>query len=288
MDYAGISKRLIDFANAMVGHKRGGLAIVTVVTSCFFAAISGSGPATVAALGGVLIPAMERDHYDKRFATSIVASAGGIGMIIPPSIPFVIYAMLTGESVATMFMAGIIPGIYLGILFSVAALWYIKKYQPNIVYRKKATSEERKKAFKDALWGIMTPVIILGGIYSTLFTATEAAGIAVVYSLFVGIFVYKSINLKNLVDLFMDSAVSTGLIMFIMGSAGIFTWILTTSGVALQLSNALLGISKSPIVMLLITQVIFLIAGCFVDSASGFYLLLPILIPVVKLSLIHI
>lgn len=282
MDYAGISKRLIDFANAMVGHKRGGLAIVTVVTSCFFAAISGSGPATVAALGGVLIPAMERDHYDKRFATSIVASAGGIGMIIPPSIPFVIYAMLTGESVATMFMAGIIPGIYLGILFSVAALWYIKKYQPNIVYRKKATSEERKKAFKDALWGIMTPVIILGGIYSTLFTATEAAGIAVVYSLFVGIFVYKSINLKNLVDLFMDSAVSTGLIMFIMGSAGIFTWILTTSGVALQLSNALLGISKSPIVMILITQVIFLIAGCFVDSASGFYLLLPILIPVVK------
>ena len=154
MDYAGISKRLIDFANAMVGHKRGGLAIVTVVTSCFFAAISGSGPATVAALGGVLIPAMERDHYDKRFATSIVASAGGIGMIIPPSIPFVIYAMLTGESVATMFMAGIIPGIYLGILFSIAALWYIKKYQPNIVYRKKATSEERKKAFKDALWGL--------------------------------------------------------------------------------------------------------------------------------------
>lgn len=281
MDYAGISSRLINFANAMVGHRKGGLSVVTVITACFFAAISGSGPATVAALGGVLIPAMEKDNYNKNFAAALVASSGGIGMVIPPSIPFVIFAMLTGQSVGTMFMAGVIPGILLGVLFSAAALWHIKKYEPNIVVREKASTKVRMSTFKEALWGIMTPVIILGGIYSGLFTATEAAGVAVVYSLFVGVVIYKTIDFKSFKKLFLDSTVSSGLIMFIMGSAGAFTWILTTSGAATQLSNALLGISDSPIVLTLIMQVIFMIAGCFVDSASGFYLLLPILMPVV-------
>lgn len=281
MDYAGISSRLINFANAMVGHRKGGLAVVTVITACFFAAISGSGPATVAALGGVLIPAMERDNYDKRFATSLVAASGGIGMVIPPSIPFVIFAMLTGQSVGTMFMAGIIPGIMMGVVFSITALWYIRKYEPNIITREKANTSERLKTFKDALWGIMTPVIILGGIYSGFFTATEAAGVAVVYSLFVGVVIYKTINFDALKKLFLDATVSSGLIMFIMGSAGVFTWILTTSGAATLLTNSLLSISESPIVLTLIMQLIFMIAGCFVDSASGFYLLLPILMPIV-------
>lgn len=281
MDYAGISSRLIDFANAMVGHRKGGLSVVTVITACFFAAISGSGPATVAALGGVLIPAMEKDNYNKNFASALVAASGGIGMVIPPSIPFVIFAMLTGQSVGTMFMAGIIPGVLLGVLYSIAALWHINKHEHNIVVREKASSAARWKTFRDALWGIMTPVIILGGIYSGKFTATEAAGVAVVYSLFVGCIIYKTIDMKAFIRLFLDSTVSSGLIMFIMGSAGVFTWILTTSGAATQLSNALLSISDSPIVLTLIMQVIFVIAGCFVDSASGFYLLLPILMPVV-------
>ncbi|MDO5037297.1 MAG: TRAP transporter large permease [Tissierellia bacterium] len=281
MDYAGISSRLINFANAMIGHRKGGLAVVTVVTACFFAAISGSGPATVAALGGVLIPAMEKDKYDKSFATSLVAASGGIGMVIPPSIPFVIFAMLTGESVATMFMAGIIPGILMGVLFSLAALWYLNKFGEEVIVREKASSQERWSTFKDAMWGIMTPVIILGGIYSGFFTATEAAGIAVVYSLFVGVAIYKTIDFKAFINLFLDATVSSGLIMFIMGSAGLFTWILTTSGVAGVMSNALLNLSDSAIVLTLIMQLIFLIAGCFVDSSSGFYLLLPILMPVV-------
>lgn len=280
MDYAGISTRLINFANAMVGHRKGGLVVVTVITACFFAAISGSGPATVAALGGVLIPAMEKDKYNKNFATALVASAGGIGMVIPPSIPFVIFAMLTAQSVGTMFMAGVIPGILMGVLFTIAGLWHVRK-DKNIIIREKASKAERLHAFKEAMWGIMTPVIILGGIYSGFFTATEAAGVSVVYSLFVGIFIYKTIDIKAFKNLFLSSAVSSGLIMFIMGSAGLFTWILTTSGVAGQMSNSLLSISDSPIVLTLIMQVIFLITGCFVDSASGFYLLLPILMPVV-------
>lgn len=280
MDYAGISTRLINFANAMIGHRKGGLVIVTVVTACFFAAISGSGPATVAALGGVLIPAMEKDKYNKNFATALVASSGGIGMVIPPSIPFVIFAMLTGQSVGTMFMAGIIPGILMGTLFIIAGLLYTRK-NTEIVVREKASSKVRWDTFKEALWGIMTPVIILGGIYSGVFTATEAAGVSVVYSLFVGIFIYKTIDYKAFRNLFLSSAVSSGLIMFIMGSAGLFTWILTTSGAAGQLTNSLLSVSDSPIVLILIIQVILLIAGCFVDSASGFYLLLPILMPIV-------
>lgn len=281
MDYAGISKRLINFINACVGHTRGGLAVVTVIVACFFAAISGSGPATVAAIGGVLIPAMQKNGYDKNFATAIVASSGGIGMVIPPSIPFVIYAMLAEQSVGTMFMAGIIPGILMGVAFSVTALIYMRN-DKNVVTREKASGAEIWKTFKDAIWGILAPVIILGGIYGGVFTPTEAAGVAVVYALLVGVFIYKEIDLKAMVNMFKDAAVSSGIIMYIMGTAGAFTWILTTTGIAGKLSNGLLGISDNGTVLMLIMMLIFMIAGCFVDSASGFYLLLPILLPVVK------
>lgn len=281
MDYAGISKRLINFINACVGHTRGGLAVVTVIVACFFAAISGSGPATVAAIGGVLIPAMQKNGYDKNFATAIVASSGGIGMVIPPSIPFVIYAMLAEQSVGTMFMAGIIPGILMGVAFSVTALIYMRN-DKNVVTREKASGAEIWKTFKDAIWGILAPVIILGGIYGGVFTPTEAAGVAVVYALLVGVFIYKEIDLKAMANMFKDAAVSSGIIMYIMGTAGAFTWILTTTGIAGKLSNGLLGISDNGTVLMLIMMLIFMIAGCFVDSASGFYLLLPILLPVVK------
>lgn len=281
MDYAGISSRLINFANACVGHRKGGLAVVTVIVACFFAAISGSGPATVAAIGGVLIPAMVRQGYNKDFATALVASSGGIGMIIPPSIPFIIYAMLAEVSVGTMFIAGIIPGILFGVFFSVAALIYLRN-DDNVVRQEKQPLNVRIKAFKDALWAIMMPVIILGGIYGGIFTPTEAAGVAVVYGLFVGIVVYREIKLKQLWKIFVDSAVSSSIIMFIMGCAGAFTWILTTSGVAQQLTHALVAITDNDAVMLMIITIIFLIAGCFVDSASGFYLLLPILLPIIR------
>ena len=196
MDYAGISSRLINFANACVGHRKGGLAVVTVIVACFFAAISGSGPATVAAIGGVLIPAMVRQGYNKDFATALVASSGGIGMIIPPSIPFIIYAMLAEVSVGTMFIAGIIPGILFGVFFSVAALIYLRN-DDNVIQQEKQPLSVRIKAFKDALWAIMMPVIILGGIYGGIFTPTEAAGVAVVYGLFVGIVVYREIKLRQ-------------------------------------------------------------------------------------------
>lgn len=281
MDYAGISKRLIRFADACCGHRKGGLAIVSIVTACFFAAISGSGPATVAALAGILIPAMVKHGYNQNFAAAVIASAGGIGMIIPPSIPFVIYAMLAEVSVGTMFIAGIVPGILFGVAYGIAALFCLKK-DPNVVQEPKAGGQERWTAFKDAFWGLLSPVIILGGIYGGLFTPTEASGVAVVYGLFVGLFIYKEIKLPQIGKIFVEACASSAVIMFIMGAAGAFTWILTTSGLAGQMSEALLAISGDRNVILLVITVIFLIAGCFVDSASGFYLLMPILLPVVR------
>ncbi|MCR5346835.1 MAG: TRAP transporter large permease [Fretibacterium sp.] len=282
MDYAGISGRLINFANACVGHRRGGLAVVTVVVACFFAAISGSGPATVAAIGGVLIPAMADKGYDRNFATALVASSGGIGMIIPPSIPFIIYAMLAGEvSVGTMFIAGIVPGLLFGVAFSLAALACLRRDE-NIVRQPRQNWGERWRTFRSAIWALLMPVIILGGIYGGIFTPTEAAGVAVVYGLFVGLFIYREIKLRQLWDIFVEASVSSAVIMFIMGCAGAFTWILTTSGVAKQLTGDLLAVTHDRTLMLLLITVIFLIAGCFVDSASGFYLLMPILLPVIR------
>ena len=282
MDYAGISSRLIDFANACVGHRKGGLAVVTVVVACFFAAISGSGPATVAAIGGVLIPAMADKGYNKNFATALVASSGGIGMIIPPSIPFIIYAMLAGEvSVGTMFIAGIVPGLLFGLAFSLSALACLRRDE-NVVRQPRQSWGDRWRTFRAAIWALLMPIIILGGIYGGIFTPTEAAGVAVVYGLFVGLFVYREIKLRQLWNIFVEASVSSAVIMFIMGCAGAFTWILTTSGVAKQLTGDLLAITHDRTLMLLLITVIFLIAGCFVDSASGFYLLMPILLPIIK------
>lgn len=281
MDHAGISRRLIDFANACVGHRRGGLAVVTVIVACFFAAISGSGPATVAAIGGVLIPAMVRQGYDRDFATALVASSGGIGMIIPPSIPFIIYAMLADVSVGTMFIAGVVPGLLFGLFFSAAALICLHR-DTNVVLQPRQPASVRWRTFREALWALLMPAIILGGIYGGVFTPTEAAGVAVVYGLFVGLFVYREIALRRLWRIFVEAAVSSAVIMFIMGCAGAFTWILTTSGVAGQLTGALLSVTRDRTAMLLLITLIFLIAGCFVDSASGFYLLMPILLPIVR------
>ncbi|MBR1671884.1 MAG: TRAP transporter large permease [Fretibacterium sp.] len=282
MDYAGISSRLIDFANSCVGHRKGGLAVVTVVVACFFAAISGSGPATVAAIGGVLIPAMADKGYNKNFATALVASSGGIGMIIPPSIPFIIYAMLAGEvSVGTMFIAGIVPGLLFGLAFSLAALACLRRDE-NVIAQPKQSWGQRWRTFRAAIWALLMPIIILGGIYGGIFTPTEAAGVAVVYGLFVGLFVYREIKLRQLWNIFVEASVSSAVIMFIMGCAGAFTWILTTSGVAKQLTGDLLAITHDQTLMLLLITVIFLIAGCFMDSASGFYLLMPILLPIIK------
>ena len=282
MAKAGISKRLIRFVDTCVGHKKGGIAIVCVIVACFFGAISGSGPATVAALGMVLIPAMiERGGFSAPFSTALMATSSSIAIVIPPSIAFVVYASITGVSIADMFTAGIVPGILMGVALVIVVLLEAKKHniQPT---QKKATAKERWDAFKDAFWGFLMPVIILGGIYGSVFTPTEAAAVSVVYGLFVGIFIYKEIKLKDLWDLMVDSAKTTGGIMLIVASASLFSFVCTKFGIAQAASDLLGSVAHNQFVFLLIVNIIFLIAGCFIDANSAMYIFIPIMLPVCK------
>lgn len=279
MDYAGISKRLIRFAQVCVGHTKSGMLLVTVIVACFFAAISGSGPATVAALGAILIPAMTDAGYEKSVGTALMSASGAIGIVIPPSIAFVVYASVADASVGKLFSGGIIPGIMVGIAYLFAAKWCSRK-NTNIVPQPKASGKERWSAFKDAIWGLLMPVIILGGIYGGIFTPTEAAGVAVIYGLFVGLFVYREIKVKQLYKLFVEAACSSATVMYIVATASVFAWILTTSHVASNVSTAILSISSNKYVILFIINIIFLIAGCFLDANSAFYILIPIMLPV--------
>lgn len=278
MEKSGISKRLIDFANKGVGHLRGGLAIVTVITSCFFAAISGSGPATVAALGSILIPAMDEAGYDKGMSASLLSAAGAIGIIIPPSIAFVVYGVVAEVSIGKLFIAGIIPGLLFGLALVVVSLIVSRNY--NFKHVQVCTRKEFWQSFREALWGLLTPVIILGGIYGGIFTPTEAAGVAVFYGLFVGIFVYKEFHWKDLPDLLVESSVSSAVVMLIVSSASVFAWIVTTEGVASNIAASMVAFTSNKYVILLIINVILLVAGCFIDAISAYYILLPIFIPI--------
>ncbi len=289
MDYAGISKRLIRFADVCIGHRKNGLLAVVVVVACFFAAISGSGPASVAALGGVLVPALAAAGYDKGLSTALISASGAIGIVIPPSIAYVVYASISDVSVGKLFMGGMIPGIIVGVCYFYAAA-FASRNNHNIVNHPKATGKERWDAFKDAVWGLMMPVIILGGIYGGIFTPTEAAGVAVVYGLIVGIFIYREIKVKQLWQLFVDAAVSSGTVLYIIASAAVFAYILSTSHLAENLSQAMLDISSNKYVLLILINIIFLIAGCFLDANSAFYILIPIMLPVVRavgVDLVH-
>ncbi|PIE54493.1 MAG: C4-dicarboxylate ABC transporter permease [Dethiosulfovibrio peptidovorans] len=282
MEYAGISKRLVRLADVFVGHVRGGLAVITVIVACFFAAISGSGPATVAAVGTILIPAMINAGYNKGFAASLMAASGNVGIIIPPSIAFVIYGVLAEVSIGRLFMAGIVPGILLGFCLIVVSLLLLRKNKDNLVCREASTWTEKWQAFRDALWGLLAPVIILGGIYGGIVTPTEAAGIAVVYGLFVGVFVYREIRLKDLRRLLVDASMGSAVVMFIIAFASVFAWVLTTSHFARDISEHLLSITTNKVLLLLIINGILLIAGCFIDAASAFYIFLPIMLPVIQ------
>ena len=282
MAKAGISKRLIKFVNTCVGHRRGGIAIVCVIVACFFGAISGSGPATVAALGAVLIPAMvEEGGFSAPFSTAMMATSSSIAIVIPPSIAFVVYASITGVSIADMFAGGILPGILMGLALILVIMIEVRRkgIQPTT---KKAAWGERFRAFGGAFWGFLMPVIILGGIYGGIFTPTEAAAVSVVYGLFVGMVIYREVKFRDLIDIFVDSAKTTGGIMLIVACASLFSFVCTKFGISQAASELLGSVAHNQFIFLLIVNVIFLIAGCFIDANSAMYIFIPIMLPVCK------
>ena len=290
MERAQISKKLIRLAETCVGHTKGGLAIVCVVVACFFAAISGSGPATVAALGLVLIPGMIRSGYSPAFSAALMGCAGAIGVIIPPSITFVVFGSIADTSIGDLFKAGLVPGLIMGTALILAALLVGRKTELKSL--PKASGKERWDAFKDAFWGLLMPVIILGGIYGGIFTPTEAAAVAVVYGLVVGLFLYKTIKVKDLYDLIIDSASTTATVMFITAAASLFAYVLTRARLDVAISSGLVNLSGgSTVVFFLIVNVILLIAGCFLDSTSALYIFTPLFVPVAQalgIDLIHL
>lgn len=246
MDKGGISKRLINLADSIIGPVHGGLGYVAVVAALFFAAISGSGTATVAAMGSILIPAMVAQGYDAGFSSALSAISGSLGTVIPPSITFIIYGMITGESIGDLFLSGIVPGLIFG--FMLCIMVFIKSKKNGWKGEtQRASLKEIGRLFLDTIWGLLSPVIVLGGIYSGLFTPTEAAAVAVVYSLIVGIFIYKELRLAELKETLFSTAKTTGMILLIIMNAGIFSWVLTQQGIAASLTEMALALQITSI-----------------------------------------
>lgn len=280
MGAGGLSKRLLALADEMLGSLYGGMALATVATCMFFAAISGSGPATVAAIGALTIPAMIERGYDKHFAAALVACAGAIGVMIPPSNPFVVYGVSAQASVGKLFIGGIVPGILTGLVLMAISYYYSRKNNWKGEERKR-TLGTFAKAFWDAKWALMVPVIILGGIYGGIMTPTEAAAVSAFYGLIVGVFIYKEINLKNITQCFMDACSTSAVVIVLMAMATIFGNIMTIEQVPNKIAAFILGITESKIMILLMINVLLLIVGTFMEALAAIVILTPILLPIV-------
>ena len=280
MATGGISRRLLNIADAFLGRKYGGLALVTIVACMFFAAISGSGPATVAAIGGLTIPSMLKQDYDKNYSSAITAAAGSIGVIIPPSIPMVMYCVATGAS--ALFMAGFIPGILIGVSLCLYTTFYCKKHKYINKDALPFSWGNVGRTLKDGVWALLVPVIILGGIYGGIFTPTEAAAVAVAYGLVVGLFVYRDLKLKDLYRIFANAALTTATILIILGTATTFGRILTLERVPMLIADFFESATDSRVVLLMLINILLLFVGCFMDTNAAIIILAPIFLPIVE------
>ena len=279
MEKAGISGRLINLAEKCLGHIKGGMAMVCIVVSCFFAAISGSGPATVAALGLIMIPALVKAGYPAAFSCALMAAGGAIGVVIPPSITFVVYGSIADASITSLFKAGMVPVLLMGAGLIITALVIGRKCDLKV--SPKASGAERLAAFKDAVPGLLMPVIILGGIYGGIFTPTEAAAVSVFYGLFVGFVIYKDLNLNKLSDIMVDSCSTTATVMFITMGASLFAYVLTRARLDEAIEGMMLNVTGgSTVIFFIIVNIVLLIAGCFLDSTSALYIFTPLFAPV--------
>ena len=279
MGAGGVSSRILNVCNVFFGRITGGIAIVTVLVCMFFAAVSGSGPATVAAVGTMVVPTMLKLGYDKPFVLALVATAGSIGVIIPPSIPMVIFGVSTGASVTSLFMGGFIPGILIGIALITYCYIHCKRRGFTGTadpFTKKAALD----ALWDAKWALINPVIILGGIYAGIFTPTEAAAVAAVYAFVCGVFLHRELTLAKFIKAISTSCSTTATTMVILGCATAFSKVITLEQIPTMVANGLMAISSNKIIILLLINLLLLIVGCFMDTTPAILILAPILMPV--------
>ncbi len=278
LTHGGVAKRMIRFATAMVGHLHGGLALGGVVACALFAAVSGSSPATVVAIGSILLPAMVKQGYPMKFGVGVIGTSGALGILIPPSIVMVIYAVSTNSSIGRLFIAGIIPGLMLaGLLLLVT--WVVAKKR-NYPRMPRASFKEMLLAFRESVWGLFLIVVVIGGIYSGIFTPTEAAAMSAAYAFFVSVFVYKDLTLKQVPKVLLDSANLSAMILYIITNAVLFSFLLTSEQIPQSLAAWINEMGLSPWTFLIVVNVLLLIAGNFMEPSSILLITAPILFPV--------
>ena len=278
MTTGGVARRMIRFANACIGHLRGGLAMASVMACMLFAAVSGSSPATVVAVGSIVIAGMVRNGYTKEFATGVITNAGTLGILIPPSIVMVVYAAATETSVGKLFMAGVIPGIMLGLMLMVAI--YFRARYLDIPRQPRAKLSEVLQAGRDSIWGLLLLFIILGGIYGGVFTPTEAAGVAAVYAFVIAVFVYKDLTITKVPHVLVDASKVTVMLMFIVANALLFAHVLTTERIPQAITEQIVAMGMEPWQFLIVVNILLLIAGNFMEPTGIILILAPILFPI--------
>jgi len=278
LERCGISERIIKFANLLVGQRAGGLVIVAVAVCVFFGGVSGSGPADAAAIGAILIPAMYAQGYSKSYSASLIAAAGSTAIIVPPSIALIIYGAITNTSIPALFAAGAVPGLIAGLAIALPAYFIARKkgYGANAQKR----SENIWQAFLDAFWGLLAPVIILGGLYGGIFTPTEAAVVAVFYSLLLGLVIYRTLTFKMIYQILADASEASAIVLLIVAFAGLFSWAGSTVGILDDLAGYLMNVSDNQWVLLLLINILIFVGGMLMDAISIYYIFLPIFLPI--------
>jgi C4-dicarboxylate transporter, DctM subunit len=278
LTHGGVARRMINFATSMVGHYHGGLALAGVMACALFAAVSGSSPATVVAIGSIIMPAMVRQGYPKSFGAGVITTSGALGILIPPSIVMVMYAVSTNSSVGKLFMAGVIPGLLLAFLLGFTT-WF-KARKNNYPRMKRATWAERWKAFRRSAWGLLLIVIVMGGIYTGIFTPTEAAAVSAVYAFVVAVFVYKDLTLKQVPKVLLDSASMSAMLLYIITNAVLFSFVMTSENIPQAMAGWILGKGFGEVAFLLVVNVLLLLAGNVMEPSSIVLIMAPILFPV--------
>ncbi len=278
LTHGGVARRMIKFASSMVGHWHGGLALAGVLACALFAAVSGSSPATVVAIGSIILPAMVRQGYPKSFGAGVITTSGALGILIPPSIVMVMYSVSTNTSVGQLFMAGVIPGIMLAFFLGLTT-WYLAR-KNNYPRMEKASWATRFKTFRDSVWGLLLIFVVMGGIYSGKFTPTEAAAVSAVYAFFVAVFVYKDMPLKKVPKVLLDSASMSAMLLYIITNAVLFSFLLTSEQIPQQMAGWMLDKGLGPVAFLLVVNVLLLLAGNVMEPSSIVLIMAPLLFPV--------